>query len=53
MGIPLVHLVTDIHCSVVVPISALDGLARREERKLLEDRLVEKLEHCDLYYAQT
>jgi hypothetical protein len=49
MGVPLVHLVADIHSSVVVPITALNSLARREKGKLLED--VEKLEHHDLRHT--
>ena len=45
MGVPLMHRVTDIHSSMVVAIATLNCLSRREKRKLLEDRLTQKLEH--------
>ena len=49
MGIPLVHSVADIHSGVVVAVTTLNSLPRREEGELLEDRLgslvEEKLEH--------
>jgi hypothetical protein len=49
VGIPLVHGVADIHSSVVVAVTALNSLPRREEGELLEDGLgslvQEKLEH--------